>query len=161
MLDYKEFVISDDVISLFRNKTLSENDDITISQAECFEILINSTNESVGLITYRYSNNPEYIDYGGNINYRIKENYRGNGYAKRAFKLLIEILENNTKFDQPLYVASTVYNEDYLKVASECGGTLIHTGTVPDNVINSKYDKEMKNVCVYRIDIKKNKNKEM
>lgn len=161
MQDYKEFVISDDVISLYRNKALSENSNLTISQAECFEILINSTNEIVGLITYRYNNNPEYIDYGGNINYRIKENYRGNGYAKRAFKLLIEILKNNTKFDQPLYVASTVYNEDYLKVVSECGGTLIHTGVVPDNVINSKYDREMKNVCVYRIDIEKNKNKEM
>ena len=74
---------------------------------------------------------------------------------------MIEILKNNTKYDQPLYVASTLYNEDYLKVAFECGGTLIHSGLVPDSVINSSYDKEMKNVAVYRIDIEKNKNKKI
>ena len=161
MKEYYEFLITDNVISLYRNKSLSENEDITVSQAECFEIIVNDSNKSVGIITYRYNDNPDYIDYSGNINYRIKEEYRGNGYAKRAFKLMIEILKNNTKYDQPLYVASTVYNEDYLKVASECGGILIHTGIVPKTVISSTYDKEMKNVSLYRIDIEKNKNKKV
>ena len=159
MKEYNEFVIKDDVISLYRNKALCENLDITLSQSECFDIVVNDTNQSVGIINYRYNNDPCYIDYGGNINYRIKEEYRGFGYAKRALDLMIEVLKNNTKYDQPLYVASPLYNEDYLRVALECGGTLIHSGPVPSSVINSFYDKEMKNVAVYRIDIQKNKNK--
>lgn len=161
MKEYNEFVITDGVVSLFRNKAISENEDLTISQAECFDIILNGTEENVGIISYRYNNNPDYIDYGGNVNYRIKEQYRGNGYAKRSLLLMIEILKKNTKFDQPLYVASTVYNEDYLKVVSDCGGVLIHSGVVPENVINSSYDREMKNVNVYRIDIEKENNKKM
>ena len=43
MSEYNEFVITDDVISLFRNKFVSENDDLTISQAECFDIILNET----------------------------------------------------------------------------------------------------------------------
>ena len=74
---------------------------------------------------------------------------------------MIEILKTNTKFDQPLYIASTSYNTNYLKVALECGGKLIHSGPVPENVINSFYDKEMKNVDVYRIDIEKIKNRKI
>lgn len=155
MKEYNEFVITDNVISLLRNKMISENEDLTISQAECFDIILNATKEVVGVISYRYNDDLDYVDYGGNINYRIKEEYRGNGYAKRAFQLMIEVLKKNTKFDQPLYVASTTYNDNYLKVAIECGGKLIHSGLVPNSVINSSYDKEMKNVNVYRIDIEK------
>lgn len=155
-----ELVISDDIISLVRNKIISENEDITISQAECFDIIYNETNEVVGVISYRYNNIPNYIDYGGNINYRIKENKRGNGIAKRALTLMLEILKRNTKFNDSLYVASTSYNDYYLKVAKECGGKLIHSGPVPKNVINAFYDREMKNVDVYRFDIEKIKEKE-
>jgi len=117
----------------------------------------NETKEFVGLISYRYNDNPDYIDYGGNINYRIKENHRGNGYSKRAFLLMIDILKKNTKFDQPLYVASISSNKYYLNIAKECGGILIHKGLVPDSVISAKYDEEMKNVEVYKIEIEKEK----
>ena len=155
-----ELVISDDIISLVRNKTISENVDLTVSQAECFNIVYNETTEVVGVISYRYNNIPDYIDYGGNINYRIKENKRGNGIAKRALTLMLEILKRNTKFNDPLYVASPSYNEYYLEVAKECGGILIHSGPVPTTVIDSFYDREMKNVDVYRFDIEKIKEKE-
>ena len=157
MKEYNEFIIRDDLISLYRNITISENPDLTISQAECFYIILNDSNILVGVISYRYHNDPNYIDYAGNINYRIKEEYRGNGYAKRALLLMIEVLKKNTKFDQPLFIASTNYNEDYLKVAQECGGKLIHSGYVPKNVIDSYYDKEMRYVNLYRIDIEKTK----
>lgn len=152
-------IISDNVISLVRNKMISENEDLMISQAECFEIMNNETKEFVGVISYHYHNDPNYIDYGGNINYRIKEEHRGNGYSKRALILMLEILKRNTKYDQPLYVVSTSYNSNYLKIAIECGGKLIHSGPVPKHVINSFYDKEMKSVDVYRFDIDKIKDK--
>lgn len=74
---------------------------------------------------------------------------------------MIEILKKNTKFDQPLYVASATYNENYLKIAEDCGGELIHSGPVPENIIDSYYDKNMKNVSVYRFNIEKEKERKL
>lgn len=153
--EFIEFVIQDEVISLYRNKFICENEDITISQSESFDIVLNETEEVVGIIGYRYNSDPNFIDYSGNINYRIKPEYRGNGYAKRSLTLMIEILKRNTKYDQPLFVASTLSNKNYLKVAAECGGKLIHKGPVPKNVVGSYYDTDMSVVEVYQFDIEK------
>ena len=153
--EFLDLVIQDDVISLYRNKFLCENEDITQSQSESFEIIVNETGENVGLIGYRYNSDPNYIDYGGNINYRINPECRRNGYAKRALTLMLEILKKNTKYDQPLFVASTITNTNYLKVAADCGGKLIHRGKVPNNVIDGFYDEDMKYVEVYQFDIEK------
>lgn len=147
--------ITDGVVTLKRNDELSENPDITLSQSESFDII--SNNEVVGVINYRYRG-MDTIDYSGNLGYRIDQKYRGNGYAKRAVNLLIDILKHNTKYDEPLYVASTHDNKNFLKVALECGGKLVHTGKVPINVVSSYYDREMKEVDVYKIDIEKEKN---
>lgn len=147
--------ITDGVVTLKRNDELSENPDITLSQSESFDII--SNNEVVGVINYRYRG-MDTIDYSGNLGYRIDQKYRGNGYAKRAVNLLIDILKYNTKYDEPLYVVSTHDNKNFLKVALECGGKLVHTGKVPINVVSSYYDREMKEVDVYKIDIEKEKN---
>lgn len=144
--------ITDGVVTLKRNEELSENPDITLSQSESFDIMCNE--DVVGVINYRYRG-MNTIDYSGNLGYRIDEKYRGNGYAKRAINLLIDILKHNTKYDEPLYVASTHDNKNFLKVALECGGKLIHSGKVPTNVVSSYYDREMKEVDVYQIDIEK------
>lgn len=152
--------LSNDVITLVRNSLLSENDDLKLSQAECFDIVLNNTKEVVGIISYRYKGYNNYIDYGGNINYHIKSDKRGNGYSKSALTLMLDILKENTKFDEPLYVASSLDNKNYLKVAYECGGKMIHRGKVPDTVIDQFYDHDMQEVEVYRFDIEKLKFKE-
>lgn len=152
--------LGDDVITLVRNSVLSENEDLKLSQAECFDIVLNDTKEVVGIISYRYKGYNNCIDYGGNINYRIKPDKRGNGYSKRALTLMLDILKENTKFDESLYVASSLDNKNYLKVAYECGGKMIHREKVPDSVIDQYYDHDMKEVEVYRFDIEKLKFKE-
>lgn len=151
--------MTDGGITLVRNELISENPDLTLSQAECFDIICNDDSRNVGVISYRYHNIPNYIDYGGNINYRIKENERGKGFSKRALTLMLKILEKNTKFDEPLYVSSIKSNSNYLKVAEDCGGKLVHSGIVPNNVISSFYDKEMREVELYRFDIEKTEEK--
>lgn len=151
--------MTDGIITLVRNELISENNDLTLSKAECFDIVCNETGKVVGVISYRYHGIPDYIDYGGNINYRIKETERGNGFAKRALTLMIKILEKNTKFDEPLYVSSIKENSNYLKVALLCGGKLVHSGLVPNNVIGSFYDREMREVELYRFDIEKKNEK--
>ena len=143
--------ITDGVVILKRNEELSENPDLTLSASEAFDIVCDD--KIVGVINYRYRNTDK-IDYNGNINYRIKEEYRGNGYAKRALNLLIGVLEYNTKYDEPLYISSTHENKNYLKVASCCGGILVHSGKAPNSVTNMYHD-EMKNVDVYQINIEK------
>lgn len=150
--------MSDGIVTLIRNSTLSENADLSISQAECFDIMVG--NKFVGVISYRYHGDLHYIDYGGNINYRIIEKERGHGYAKRALKIMLNILKYNTKFDEPLYVASTTYNDSYLDVAKTCGGKLIYEGLVPDNLISPKIDQEMKNIKLYEFVIEKERKKE-
>ena len=141
--------MTDGVITLIRNKTISENPDLTLSQAECFDIICNKDYRRVGLISYRYHGIKNYIDYGGNINYRIKENERGNGFAKRALLLMLNLLKENTKFDESLYVSSISENKNYLRIAREYGGELVHKGLVPNNVISSFYDREMRDIELY------------
>ena len=144
--------ITDGVVILKRNEELSENPDITLSASETFDIV--SNNKIVGVINYRYRG-MNTIDYSGNLGYRIDEKYRGCGYAKRALNLLIDVLKHNTKYDEPLYVSSTHENKNFLKVAAECGGKLVHSGLVPNSVISSFYHKEMRKVDVYQINIEK------
>lgn len=153
-----ENLLSDDKVKLVRNELLSENSDLTLSQAECFDIYDIESNKIVGLISYRYLGYDK-IDYFGNINYRIKEEYRGNGYAKRALSIMLNILKYNTKFDEDLYVASIPSNRNYLNVAKECGGQLIFSGEAPNSVIGKKFDTEMKYVEVYKFNIEKVNNK--
>ena len=144
--------ITDGIVILKRNEELSENPDLTLSQSETFDII--NDNKIVGVINYRYRGMSD-IDYSGNLGYRIYEKYRGHGYAKRALTLLMDVLSHNTKFDEPLYVSSTHENKNFLKVALDCGGKLVHSGIAPTSVVSSYYDREMRKVDVYKIDIEK------
>lgn len=146
--------LTDGVITLVRNETISENPDLTKSRGECFEIKVNSTGDFVGIIGYTYAGF-EKISYDGNINYRIDKEHRGNGYAKRALTLLLNILKYNTEYDEKMYVSSVKENSNYLNVARECGGKLIHSGKVPEKLGSWIFDTEMKYVDVYEFEIEK------
>ena len=60
-----------------------------------YDIVLHGTNIVIGECDARLGYN-ENIFYGGNLGYSILEQYRGNGYAGQAVKLLKTIFKQNT-----------------------------------------------------------------
>lgn len=117
--------IKDNVISLSVSNMVNASE-ISNKSFECFNIILNKTNEYIGTISFDYySKNVEY----GNVSYAIKEEYQNKGYATRALRLLIELLKNNSyKGDKDLYFWVSYYNEYSKKVILNNGGEIISGG---------------------------------
>lgn len=109
-------VISDEVISLC-SPTKIKN--INNEKFCNFNIMLNSTYEVIGDISFNYyENGPSSL---GNVIYNIKESYRKKHYCTRALSLLKKLLKDNTfDGDKSLYIAAI--NEYSIKVAQANGG---------------------------------------
>lgn len=57
-----------------------------------FEILLCSSDISIGHINLRFGNDSKLLDYLGHIGYGIQEKFRGNSYSKSACDLIKTIL---------------------------------------------------------------------
>lgn len=109
-------VISDDVISLCSITKIKNINDRRFCN---FNIMLNSTYEVIGDISFNYNESgPSEL---GNVMYNIKENYRNNHYCTRALALLKKLLkDNNFDGDKNLYIAAI--NEYSASVAISNGG---------------------------------------
>lgn len=109
-------VISDDVISLCSITKIKNINDRKFCN---FNIMLNSTYEVIGDISFNYNESgPSEL---GNVMYNIKENYRNNHYCTRALALLKKLLkDNNFDGDKNLYIAAI--NEYSARVAISNGG---------------------------------------
>ncbi len=109
-------IISDDVISLCSITKIKNINDRKFCN---FNIMLNSTYEVIGDISFNYNESgPSSL---GNVMYNIKENYRNNQYCTRALALLKKLLkDNNFDGDKNLYIAAI--NEYSASVAISNGG---------------------------------------
>ena len=140
-------IISDDLLTLSSNYC-----DIYKIRYAKFQIILNETRESVGQISFEYSNNGGF-SYGGNVSYDIKPEFQNKHYATKALHLLKIFLTNHKfKGDKDLYIATTIDNAASQKVATNNEGTLIYDGTVPKNEFIRIID-GIKKVKVYQIKI--------
>ena len=132
-------VINDEIISLSVSNKVS-SDEINDRSFECFDIVLNNTNEIIGGISFDYHiPNPDF----GNVTYYIKEQFQNNGYATRALKLLVTLLKNNNfKGDKDLYFWIGYHNEYSQKVVLNNGGKVMSGG-----------EKEIKSPYMLRIKI--------
>ena len=65
----------------------------------------------------------------GNVSYQIDDQFRNNGYATKALKLLVKLLkQNNFKGDKDLYFWVSYYNEPSKKVILNNGGEVLSGG---------------------------------
>lgn len=96
-----------------------------------FDIILNDELKQLGHITYMFDND----DVVGNLSYFIFDEYRENGYAKKALKLLID---NIYKLDcNDLYLSILPNNIASIKLAESQGALFIKKVKIPENYIFS------------------------
>lgn len=123
--DQFNVVIKDDVLSLSVSNKLSANE-INDRSFENFDIILNNTNQKIGSISFDYFT-PNFEL--GNVNYAINDQFRNNGYATRALRLLVQLLKNNNfKGNKDLYFLVNYYNECSKQVILNNGGEIVNGG---------------------------------
>lgn len=112
-----------------------------------FKIMLNDTFEEIGHIIYTYKNS----ELTGNLSYFIYEEYRNNGYAKKALYMLVKDIKKLDNKD--LYLSITPSNKASLKVAKYVGAKYYKPINMSTNYIFS--DDSLYNCAnMYKIKIK-------
>lgn len=102
----------------------------------------------VGKCDLRIGHN-EKLYIGGNIGYRVEEEYRGHHYAGKACKLLFELAKKHEL--GYVYITCSVNNPASAKTCEYVGGTLVATEPVPED--NDMYQDGYRWVHVYRFEL--------
>jgi len=87
-LDYPSF--SDEEIDLRLTRTIERDDEKGYVPAYVYSVFLRHGTEAIGYIDIRIGEN-ENLYYGGHIGYRIREKFRGNGYAGKACRLIVPL----------------------------------------------------------------------
>lgn len=94
-----------------------------------FKIILNDSFEEIGHIIYTYKTS----ELTGNLSYFIYEEYRNNGYAKKALYMLVK---NIRKLDnKDLYLSIVPSNIASIKVAKYAGAAYYKPVNIPTNYI--------------------------
>lgn len=144
-------VIENDKVAL-STPIKSDRENLYTEKYINFDIVLKSTLEHVGSISFNYWNSDEF-QYGGNVSYEIKEQFRHHHYATDALKLLRVLLKDH-KYDgnKNLYIATLPDNKISQNVALNNDAELIYSGSVPeDDSIN--FIDQVKEVNIYQIKI--------
>ncbi len=126
--------------------------DINQKTRATLEIILNSTNEKVGEISFNLLYKPEH-SYIGNVSYYIKDEFMGHHYATEALSLLKLLIKmNNTTENKDLYISTSKDNKRSQKVAINNDGELFYEGEVPQNDPIRRHS-GIDKVKIYRIKI--------
>lgn len=82
----------DENIMLFLSNEIVENSEIGVTDGFTFHIYERKPRRKVGYISLRLGESPA-LYYLGHIGYRIDEPYRGHGYAARACKMILPLMQ--------------------------------------------------------------------
>lgn len=139
--------LKNDEIALVLEKTVEGNDEKGWVPAYHFAIC-NNKDLKVGVCDLRIGHNDN-VYYGGNIGYRINEEYRGHHYAGKACLLLFELAR---KHDLN-YLIITCNPDNYAsrKTCEYAGGELIEIVELPeDNDMREDGETEK---CIFRFQL--------
>ncbi len=95
-----------------------------------YDIVLKDSGVVIGECDARIGQN-ENTYYGGNIGYSIFEQYRGNGYATEAVKLLLNIFKDNNM--KEVYVTNDVSNYASKRVCEKSGGEFLGIKELPQD----------------------------
>lgn len=91
----------------------------------------------------------EKLYFGGNIGYRVEEEYRGNHYAGKACLLLFELARKHGL--EYVIITCNPDNDASRKTCEYAGGRLLETVQLPpDNDMREKGETEK---CIFRFDL--------
>lgn len=118
---------------------LAKDDEISLvmpewheGEEENFEIILNDTMESIGYIKYYHWIDPA----TGNVSYKIYEEYRGKGYAKKALRLLARNVSELDDLD--LFISILPDNTASIKTAVGAGALFYQMVEIPENYVFSE-----------------------
>gem|GEM_PF-749233 len=95
-----------------------------------FDIVLHTADVVVGKIDARIGFN-ESVYYGGHVGYTVKEEYRGNGFAVEAVKLLEQVFTSNGM--QMIYITNSPGNEASIRVCEKLGAEFLEAAALPED----------------------------
>ena len=102
----------------------------------------------MGVCDLRIGHNDK-LYYGGNIGYRIDEEYRGNHYAGKACLLLFELAQKHGL--EYLIITCNPDNYPSRKTCAYAGGKLLEIATLPEgNDMRMRGETEK---CIYQFEL--------
>ena len=110
--------------------------------------ICDSNGTKMGVCDLRIGHN-EMLYYGGNIGYRIEEEFRGHHYAGKACLLLFELAKRHDLG----YIIITCNPDNFpsRKTCEYAGGTLLEIAELPlDNDMRNRGETEK---CIFRFDL--------
>ena len=139
--------LKNDEIQLLLEKAVEGDDEKGWVPAYHFAICDIKGNK-MGVCDLRIGHN-EKLYYGGNIGYRIEEEYRGHHYAGKACLLLFELARRHDLE----YVIITCNPDNYAsrKTCEYAGGKLIEIVEVPEG--NDMRERGEMEKCIYRFEV--------
>ena len=139
--------LKNDEIQLLLEKAVEGDDEKGWVPAYHFAICDLKGNK-MGVCDLRIGHN-EKLYYGGNIGYRIEEEYRGHHYAGKACLLLFELARRHDLE----YVIITCNPDNYAsrKTCEYAGGKLIEIVEVPEG--NDMRERGEMEKCIYRFEV--------
>lgn len=139
--------LKNDEIQLLLEKAVEGDDEKGWVPAYHFAICDLKGNK-MGVCDLRIGHN-EKLYYGGNIGYRIEEEYRGHHYAGKACLLLFELARRHDLE----YVIITCNPDNYAsrKTCEYAGGKLIEIVEVPEG--NDMRERGETEKCIYRFNL--------
>lgn len=107
------------------------------------------TNENLGGINLRISNEPLIVLYAGHIGYGVSAEHRGHHYAARSCKLLMPLAKRHEL--NPLWITCNPDNYASRRTCELAGGRLIEIVELPKD--NDMYLAGERKKCRYRFDL--------
>lgn len=134
-------------IQLVLEKTIDENKEKEWAPAYYFAIC-NENGVKMGTCDLRIGYNDK-LYYGGNIGYRINEEYRGHHYAGKACLLLFELARKHNM--EYLIITCNPDNYASRKTCEYAGGELLEIAELPEG--NDMRKRGEFEVCIYKFQL--------
>lgn len=149
MFKFKDFdYLTDGDIDLRISKKAEPNQEKGYVPAYIFKITMHGKEEPVGAVDLRVGSNSN-THYGGNIGYAIDKQYRGNGYAAKACKIVRQVAQAHGM--QRLIITCNPDNIASRKTCENVGAELIEIVDLPPD--NEMYKLGARQKCRYEWDI--------
>lgn len=110
----------------------------------CYDIYLHNTSKQIGSCSAKLGLN-DVLFYIGNVGYEINEEYRGNGFAVDAVKLLIKLFKLNGF--KKIIITQVPTNVASIRVCEKLNCTFLGVYDIPaDHIRRTKFGEEKMNV---------------
>lgn len=148
---FKDFgLLTDGDIDLKIENKVPANEEKGHVPSYKYRITLHNMDDTIGAIDIRIGHN-ENTYYGGNIGYTINEEYRGNGYAAKACKIIREVAIAHGM--EKLIITCNPDNFPSRRTCEKVGLTL--KGIVDLPIYNEMYIRGERQECIYEWELLK------